>query len=52
MVIVEVYQRKIESDRIQDRDGINRTPLPVFVRQYFIQKYGLRKLADDYCWGT
>lgn len=47
-VICDIYQGKAIADQINDREGHERTGLPMYVRDYFTQKYGLKKISDDY----
>lgn len=47
-VICDIYQSKAMADQINDREGHERTALPMHVRDYFTQKYGLKKISDEY----
>lgn len=44
--INQMFEDKCIADEIDDKDGNARTSLPEFVHEYFIGKYGLKKLAE------
>jgi hypothetical protein len=45
--IWQIYKDKIETDRSDDSDHQERQPLPDFVYDWNVNKYGLKKLAQE-----
>lgn len=46
--IHQIYRDKIEADTVDDAHGTPRSPMQVYVYDWFLNKYGLRKLAEKH----
>eukprot|EP00002_Diphylleia_rotans_P038003 TRINITY_DN8575_c0_g1_i2.p1 TRINITY_DN8575_c0_g1~~TRINITY_DN8575_c0_g1_i2.p1 ORF type:complete len:697 (+),score=160.41 TRINITY_DN8575_c0_g1_i2:140-2230(+) len=47
-LISSIYQEKMNADDIDDKMHHPRQPMPEFIYDYFINKYGLRQLAEGH----
>ena len=45
-LIGQVYEKKAISDEVSDREGHKRTLMPDFIREFFFNQFGVRKIAD------
>ena len=43
----QIYRDKIEADKVDDEANNARQSMPEYVYDWFLTKYGLRKLADQ-----
>jgi len=46
--IYQLYRDKIVADTVDDEHGTARASMPTFVYDWFLNKYGLRKLAEQH----
>ncbi len=50
-LIGHIYKKKILGDKIDDREGANRVSMCENVYHYFSQKYGMKKMAEEFIYG-
>lgn len=50
-IICDVYEKKLANDMVEDRECTPRSLLTTTVKHYFVQKYGLRRVAEEYIMG-
>lgn len=47
-LVFDMYERKISDDAIDDSQSNARAPLPNYVKEYFLQKFGLPTMCERY----
>ncbi|GBG26882.1 Hypothetical Protein FCC1311_031042 [Hondaea fermentalgiana] len=52
VIIGEVYQKKVQSDKMRREAGRKPHSLAKTILHFFTQKYGLKKLAEEYLYGV
>jgi Ca2+-binding EF-hand superfamily protein len=50
-LIGHIYKKKIKGDIVDDRDGSSRLSMCECVFHYFNQKYGMKKMAEEFIYG-